>query len=461
MKKSLITIVAFLLVCTSVSHAQIQVDSIQSIYNIYDFDFVGSGTRAKGMGNAFIGVSNDVTGGSWNPAGIFELDKTTMGISWLSMRPRGNSSIQSVTDLTEANHSGSLSDISSLNFISPIRISGHPFVFSLNLTRNFTDFSQAASQVDIEREFITFAPNGVVYYDTNNVNIQNGIRVEGSLNSINLGFGTRLYDNYSFGAAINIYTGNSLYKINTTNTIEDFRVYTVQRAQVQEFINLEDTNKFSGMNFTLGFMYNSETVNAGLTVRTPFKLSENRERGVYQNTELNEISLATDTVFISELYKYDMPLMVGAGIGYQLTENLLLAGDVEYRGFSGNEVNKRVSLTINPGSSNIEEFVTFDPKWNNSFSVRVGVEYMNNFDFANIPIRAGYAYVPVPGTSLDPLNGSQSTVVNNKITFGSGLHFEQIYLDIAYVYNTNNFETVGFTNDSKNHNIDISFTGVF
>jgi len=62
---------------------------------------------------------------------------------------------------------------------------------------------------------------------------------------------------------------------------------------------------------------------------------------------------------------------------------------------------------------------------------------------------------------LYPLNGSPSTVVNNNFTLGTGIHFEQIYLDIAYMYSTNNFETIGFTNDSKNHNIDISFTGVF
>jgi len=74
----------------------------------------------------------------------------------------------------------------------------------------------------------------------------------------------------------------------------------------------------------------------------------------------------------------------------------------EYRGFAGQEVNKRVSLTINPGSANIEEFVTFDPKWNNSLSVRLGAEYMKSFDFANVPFRAGFGYVPVPGTSLVP-----------------------------------------------------------
>ena len=112
MKKSLFAVVVVLLVCTSLTYAQSETDLIESItgYNNYDFNFVGGGTRAKGMGNAFIGVSNDVTGGSWNPAGLYELDKTTVGISWFNMNPKGSTESQSISDYTLLKHSGSLSD---------------------------------------------------------------------------------------------------------------------------------------------------------------------------------------------------------------------------------------------------------------------------------------------------------------------------------------------------------------
>ncbi|MCK5503985.1 MAG: hypothetical protein KAJ10_02425, partial [Thermodesulfovibrionia bacterium] len=36
---------------------------------------VGSGARATGMGGAFIGVADDATAASWNPAGLIQLEK--------------------------------------------------------------------------------------------------------------------------------------------------------------------------------------------------------------------------------------------------------------------------------------------------------------------------------------------------------------------------------------------------
>ncbi|MGA1863612.1 MAG: hypothetical protein ACMUHX_00970 [bacterium] len=52
----------------------------QGIYADYpDMDMqatpnpVGSGARAMGMGGAFIGVADDATAASWNPAGLLQL----------------------------------------------------------------------------------------------------------------------------------------------------------------------------------------------------------------------------------------------------------------------------------------------------------------------------------------------------------------------------------------------------
>ena len=39
------------------------------------FNFIGTGARARGMGGAFIGVADDATAISWNPAGLATLEK--------------------------------------------------------------------------------------------------------------------------------------------------------------------------------------------------------------------------------------------------------------------------------------------------------------------------------------------------------------------------------------------------
>ncbi|MBD3170617.1 MAG: hypothetical protein GF307_14125, partial [candidate division Zixibacteria bacterium] len=40
-----------------------------------DFNFIGAGARARGMGGAFIGVADDATAISWNPAGLATLER--------------------------------------------------------------------------------------------------------------------------------------------------------------------------------------------------------------------------------------------------------------------------------------------------------------------------------------------------------------------------------------------------
>ena len=471
MRKSLFVGVSLLLVCTSIGYAQDDVDLIESAtsYNIYDFDFVGGGTRAKGMGNAFLGVSNDITGGSWNPAGLFELDETAIAISFFKLNPKGLSTTQSLSDLIASEHSGSVSNISSINFVSPIRISGHPFVFTGNLTRNFNSFRQFGVQQTDSTEFYSFSPLIGLIVDTNQLVTDLQVHEEGGMNSINLGFGTRFYDKISFGATINIYSGHSVYKVNQMMQVEDYRYQTnqsFQYATLDSTIRVVDTNKFSGANITLGFKYNGEKLGAGLVIRTPFKLSEKRAQAIYFNSYINGASRTNDGILSTDiLFKYEMPLMVGMGLAYQMNDKWLVAGDVDYRGFSGKKIDYRISQTINPGGSNIEDYITFDPRWNNSISFRIGTEYTNEFDFGKVPVRAGFGFVPVPTPSVD-LVGNLSTSVNYNFTFGTGLHFEQIKFDVAYMYSTANLDVVEYgqfysESKSKNHTLTFSFTGVF
>src|SRR5512145_2631573 len=47
---------------------------------------VGSGARAMGMGGAFIGVADDATAASWNPAGLVQLEKPEVSIVYSYFR---------------------------------------------------------------------------------------------------------------------------------------------------------------------------------------------------------------------------------------------------------------------------------------------------------------------------------------------------------------------------------------
>lgn len=467
MKRFATLLVVLILVLSTSAFAQ---------YNFYDYDFLGGGARAQGMGKAYYAVSDDITAGTWNPAGLIAIDKPVLGLSWSSLSPSGKSNVTVFESIT-GNHSGSFGDISSLNFVAPIRIKGHPFALSLSYNLNFTTFSQSDLAISDQVNFSYYTPSLGVLVDTNDIYINQNLSMEGGVRSLNLGFGTRIYDNLMFGFSTNVYTGHSLLKQISDVNIYDLRYQDlVQRGDDNIHTTLIDTNKFEGLNFTLGFKYIKEKMNLALIIKTPFELKVNRERSIYTITRFNGLieDNGTDTTYFNDLLlKYEMPLMLGFGASYQASENLMLAGDIEYRGFSGKKVLNRVGVTINPSGDNEEEFVEIDPNWSNVITFRVGGEYLLHRDFGTIPIRTGFSMVPMADQDVD-MNGNFTQPVQYNFSLGTGIHWEQISLDIGYTYEMKDRSFYQLTFDDllgplavssdfedRNHHFTVSFTGVF
>ena len=70
--------------------------------------------------------------------------------------------------------------------------------------------------------------------------------------------------------------------------------------------------------------------------------------------------------------------------------------------------------------------------------------------------------MPVPTPDTDSL-GIRSNAVSYEFSLGTGIHWEQIKLDLAYNYSTLNLELLGFASQAKNKNhfVTASFTGYF
>ncbi len=449
-------------------------------YELYNFDFVGGGARAQGMGNAYLGISDGVNGGSWNPAGIYLDDKIELGISYQSIIPRGNSIVSFPTVSFASDHSGNSNAIKSLSFLAPLRIKGHPFVGSVNWTRNADVFQQAGlnfSGTQIIPWQTTTGPEADTLPFTQDIKST----LDGGLYAANFAFGTRFYDKVSFGVSVNVYTGSIPRTTTVYETIPNFRrdPNGTQRGLFSFDETIIDTNKFSGVNFTIGFKYSGEKLDGGLIVRTPFTLNNKFDESIYNILRFNGLVQddGTDTLYYgNNLVKYEMPLIIGGGIGYRATEHLLLAADLEFRKFSGLKVKTRTSITINPGGSNEEKYLVEDPQWKNTLVARTGLEYIKETGIGEIPLRAGFGYVPTQVPSTDA-NGGTSSATQYNITAGTGIHWNQIKLDIAYSYSildqsyyttvkavpNQSTQTQNFTEDIKNrnHQISFSFSGVF
>lgn len=430
-----------------------------------NFDFRGGGARAEAMGGAHIGVSDDVYGGSWNPAGTYVIEKPIFGASWASVSPVGSNTRLTPNNLLfDYEPAGSFGGVTALNFAAPLRIKGHPFVGSFNFTRNFDVYQYDAGAFD----GIIPWPVADGFRDEE-VEMEWTSSLEGSVNSTNFSLGTRLYEKLSFGVAANIYTGKLLRQFNRYRVFPEFDHNDGMQTFVgEEYVTVTDTNKVSGINFTTGFKYSGDMLSLGLIIRTPFSLKMANDTIATQEAYGNGVLIddATGTRYAMDCRtEYDIPWMVGLGIGYQVNENFLWAADIELRTFKGGKVNVLDSLTINPSGENIEYFTEIDPRWLNVIALRTGAEYLLQTGLGEIPLRGGFSFTPEPSPNI-------GSGVDGEIVFyaarrygwsaGTGIHWEQIRFDIAYSWSeVNRFVILSREYTERNQRINVSFTGVF
>lgn len=456
-------------------------DLFETRFEAYNFEFKGGGARAMGMGNAFLGVSDDITSISWNPAGIYKMESPVIGFSYTTLNPRGEFQSDRLdfttftfTERNSFNHGGSVKALTQASFLAPIRIKGHPFVGAVAYSRVSNEFQRQGYKFDIIELFPIFNEVGVfLRTDTVDEAVEIISELNGGIDAINLGFGTRISNNLAFGASLNVYSGKTQRNTDIRITGDSLPVNNRQYGQLEFLAQETDSNSFTGFNVTVGFKLDGEVLDAGLVVRTPFSLNEKGEKFDYEVLNVNGAPLRSDTTYtIDLLRKYDMPLMVGFGIGYQMNENWLLAFDTEYRNFSSGQIKIRENLILVPGGSNIEEFTVLTEEewqWSNVFLVRAGTEYLHESKIGTIPLRAGIGYVPLPTpeTSFDTVNSQvqvvRSTSVSYEIGLGTGIHWNQIKLDLGYMYKSYDLGNVAFFSEdkTKNHFLKFSFTGYF
>ncbi|MGH8014980.1 MAG: hypothetical protein ACREBV_02190, partial [Candidatus Zixiibacteriota bacterium] len=126
-------------------------------FEAYNFDFTGNGARALGMGNAFLGVSDDVTAIGWNPAGMYKMESPVIGFSYTTLNPKGEFDSDRFNFSTGTfpgerlsfSHGGSVNALTQASFLAPLRIKGHPFVGSIAYTRNSNEFQKQGYKVDL------------------------------------------------------------------------------------------------------------------------------------------------------------------------------------------------------------------------------------------------------------------------------------------------------------------------
>ena len=367
-----------------------------------DWNFTGVGARAAGMGGAFIGVADDATAISWNPAGLTQLD-----------RPEASFVVRGLAELYEVDFDYVVETYEDqhgiLNFLSgvyPFEFSGKQFVAALGVQRQLDLYSY------FHEEF--YEENGTetseYLYETFS---------EGGSSTITLGLANRLASVFSLGVAANFWVGEAYFESQDMVEIDTLDYY-----YYWDFYDRSDWT-FSGMNFLIGAMLdlnyknNPIPLRIGLVVKTPFDLTVDEEYLMEEYTDDNGSIFNPEPVESSDSYTLGMPLIYGLGVSYRLGDNLTLAVDIESRKFGETTLKEDYEEL----TGNDEEMENLDLN-----QLRFGAEYLFTeiWDFAVIPLRIGAKSVPTLFQDLD-----EEQVIGAAFSLGSGLITDDFSLDLS------------------------------
>lgn len=448
-------------------------------------DFNGGGARAKGMGNAFLGVSDDASAVSWNPAGLYRQDnpyeQPVIALSYqsFSANSEARSNPWSVRDTTVAKWSQYDYDevfggVDFMSIVAPIRFKGHMFVGSLAYTRLGDEVQTAGMSVDVLMP-MTFEDSLEAILNPYHYSYVE--QFNSAVNALNVGFGTRLYDKLSGGIAVNVYGGNAA-KATAETVIWEGMIHPTlpgkQRITGRFENRIYDSTSFSGVYFNIGLKYTTDFISVGLVMKTPHRIKQERDIRVESVWYSNDFEQAGSGAVIhidNLVVELDQPLVLGLGLGVNVTDNLLMAADVEYRNFGSSMINVRDSLRLVPGAADIEFFSEVDPHWNTSWVLRFGTEYVwntGNSLFPEVPLRVGFGYIEVPEpdvTGVDKITGElvYAKTAQTRFSFGAGVRWDQVKLDMAYAVTSIDQENKFYVRkqSSDNGTFNFTFTGFF
>jgi long-subunit fatty acid transport protein len=460
-----------------------------SPFQLTDYNFLGGGARARGMGGAFLSISDDPSAASWNPAGLTQMDKPQMVLNFSSYMHRLDYTTSGI-NINYENSSKLKHDNNSISFASvviPFKIKEKGLVGSV-LFQKLADIYQKNEYVFTLDHALTLNSSGSEL-DTLDNYVLDQLNDEsvGSLNAVSVSLGGKIYNSLSLGLGINIYGGNfitdeNLFYALGDNTALDYPYVDTTGLNGYIFRPHIKSN-YSGANMTFGAMYKLNKFSLGAVVKTPFNLKEKNDLKVYTDI-LDEGVILESSYLISPFFetdrKWKMPLMIGFGGSYQMNA-LTLSADIEYRGYSKTEVTYRKNIA-NPtdvevttggyitnkwwGKKDVTPPSVSSLNWRNITQFRIGGEYILNTKYGKFPLRAGFRNDPKPYTSqttpeeiymmmkMSIATNGKDTIYTPKfiqsdfgtkngswidgkiISLGTGIAWTQIKLDITYEYAT-------------------------
>ncbi len=412
-----LALVMFFVFLPVLAHAQF----IWTDHSYFEFNNSGGGARAAGMGGAFVGIADGEMGYSWNPAGMMSVDKVKFGIQVASISDQFGAVLTHISYLHSEPNIQPLErnrEHFSLNFAGFVA----PFEF---MDRDWAVGGGYRNVFDMISEYNTPGFAGT----------RNDYSQDRGVDAVSASIAGNIITGVSAGLTINSYLRNSE---SNDYTGADFELISQDFLDTSIVDVWRNTNShYSGVNVDFGLHADFGMFSGGFVFHSPLKLEESIKHTysiIIPPEPFGWIDRFTAT--------YDIPFSYSLGIAVKPIENLTLAADFNSRPLS------EVELKIDYEQVAISD-TTYNPGWEDVNQFRVGVEYIYDAGFADVPVRFGFRNQPSTAKELveysydfvneEAIRNYGDQINTNIISFGTGLYFEKIWFDLAYQFGSSSY----------------------
>jgi long-subunit fatty acid transport protein len=410
------------------------------------FPSLSPDARALGMGDSYIGLSDDAGAAFFNPAG-FGLMRNMELSGGLSYDNFGNNSS---FNGQSSNYTNSATRLNNLSFVLPVPTykGSLVFAFSYHTTNDFTSAlnfngfnSNNTSLIQNLNNAGSYIPYDLYLTDTNFVT-----PINGHLNQSGTIVGIGQTHSWTFSGAFEAYK-NLFIGLNldlTSGTYNNTNNYYEQDLQgiysnIQTDPATPGTKGFqtfylnrlldwdiTGWDLKLGMLYQLENARIGLTVQFPktYTVKENFNVNGYSQFSTG-YSWSLDPSYYSYSDRYDIvtPYELGAGFSINLA-NLILSAQatlIDYSQLKFENANGLSDLDVNSINQSIKNELKSVVNFN------VGAEY--TIPVIELRLRAGYLRQP------SAYQGDPSSYDRNYVTGGLGYIIDQdVSIDVGYAH---------------------------
>ena len=367
---------------------------------------VGSGARATGMGGAFIGVADDATAASWNPAGLVQLEKPEVSIvySYFSRTQDYNSDAHPEIEGENG------MDVDGVNYASvayPFALFRKNMIVSVNYQRLYEmtkdlqfDYAWDNGMVDA----IDFAQEGYLY-------------------TVSPAFAAQVTPRLQVGATVNFwddYLGDNGWD----NTYSSKGVGSLFGYALENSFTQTNSVSFQGVNAHVGLMWNVYgPFTLGAVYKTAFDADLDKETTTSISQDVPELGLhdeISETSTVNLTMK--MPAAYGVGLSYRHSDRWTVVLDL-YR----TEWSRFVIVDENGAETNpLDSRPVSEGRLKDTTQVRLGTEYLFISEQYVVPLRCGLFYDPEPSKDdVDDYYG---------FALGTGYSNGRVSLDASYQY---------------------------